>query len=378
MLLFMPTLCSLVVNDLRNLHSVSISLSPAINIFYGKNGSGKTSVLEAASLLGLGRSFRSHKIRSLIQHEKSQLTIFSEICPDNDSVVIPTGIQKNRKGETAIKVSGRPIKSAAELAHQLPLIIINADSFRLIEGPPIQRRHFLDWMVFHVKPEFASLWRSAQKLVKQRNSLLRHDKISPLDLAPWDKELGRVADQINILRSEVFQSYIGVLERMINGLFDNEYMDIAFEYYQGWDEECLMEDALRRHFDRDCRNGYTHVGPQRADIKIQCRNKPAVDVLSRGQEKTLIAVMLLAQSALYTQQMNKNCVFLVDDLLAELDKDYSQRLAELLIQTQSQILVTGVEKKDLLKIWDKTETDIAVFHVKQGNILSETDMNSSK
>lgn len=367
----MPTLKSLSINDLRNLTSVSVSLSPAINIFYGANGSGKTSLLEAVSLLGMGRSFRSHKGRSLICHDKSQLTVFSEVQPDDDIALVPVGLQKTRSGETNIKVDRQNIQSAAVLAQQLPLIIMNAHSFQLIEGSPIQRRQFLDWMVFHVKPEFGALWKGAQKLLKQRNSLLRRDKITPLDLAPWDKELSSVTEQINSLRISVFEQFVTELAVVSEQLFSEKSVDVELDYHCGWDSELTIEEALSQSFERDRRNGYTHIGPQRADIKIRFQQKAAADVLSRGQEKIVISAMMLAQSVLYRKQTGRRCVFLLDDLLAELDGIYSRALAEKLTAMGNQVLITGIEKQLLLSLWDN-DADIAVFHVEHGDIQKDS------
>ena len=355
-------------HQLRNLDNVSIDLSPRINLFYGDNGSGKTSILEAISLLGLGRSFRSHKSRSLVNHDSTELTVFAEIFSINDPVVTtPVGIQKNRAGKSVIKMSGEPVHSAAVLAKHLPLQVINASSFLLVEGPPSQRRQFLDWMVFHVKPEFSNLWKALQKILKQRNSLLRRDKIEYSDLHPWDIEFTRLAIAIDSMRIEVFDAFLIEFEKL-NEAFSESQLSIEMEYIKGWDSECQFIDCLRASFERDKRDGYTHHGPQRADIKIRAKKKPASDVLSRGQEKSLICAMHIAQAYLYQRQTQQSCVFLVDDLLAELDELNSKKLAKWLTALEGQVFVTGVTKAGMCKAWEKEDTEIATFHVKHGSV----------
>lgn len=366
----MSFLKTLSIQHLRNLNEVSIELSHKINIFYGDNGSGKTSILEAVVLVGLGRSFRSHKTRSLVNHQQTQLTVFTHLDVsdiDVGSASIPVGVQKSRNGTGAIRVSGETIRSAAILAKQLPLLIINAGSFQLIEGSPVQRRQFLDWLVFHVKPEFAELWRALQKALKQRNSLLRRDKITRSDIKPWDNELVRLSQVIDSFRSEVFLSLISCFERC-GQEFAVDQLNIDMEYYRGWDKDLSIEAALENDFDRDCRDGYTHQGPQRADIKIKSKSKPAVDVLSRGQEKSLVCALTIAQAHLYQQSTSGNCVFLIDDLAAELDKQHIETLTKWLTELNAQVLVTGVNKEELFSPWNKDKTDVAVFHVKQGEV----------
>lgn len=364
----MSLLTRLNIQQLRNITSTSINLSPRINLFYGENGSGKTSVLEAISLLGLGRSFRSHKSRSLVNHNVSELIVFADIFTGD--VSLPVGIQKAKTGTGTIRVAGETIRSASVLAKQLPLLIVNASSFQLIEGSPLQRRQFLDWMVFHVKPEFASLWKGLQKTLKQRNSLLRRDKISYSELQPWDVELCRLAYAIDEARKAVFFQFIEIFE-VLKKAFLDDGLEVEMEYVSGWDQQQKFADILIHSFDRDARDGYTHFGPQRAEIKIRSKQKKAADVLSRGQEKALICAMTVAQAQLYKASLGKGGVFLIDDLLAELDVKHSQRLAGWLTQLNSQVFVTGVEKEGLLRAWENECVDIEVFHVKQGDVTKD-------
>ncbi|MFT7387823.1 MAG: DNA replication and repair protein RecF [Candidatus Endobugula sp.] len=373
---------TLSIQSLRNLASVSIELSPDINVFYGDNGSGKTSLLESVALLGLGRSFRSHKTRSLVSHEERALTVFSTIdieyangsSDETQNILIlqrvPVGVQKSRNGLSVIKVSGETIRSAAVLAKQLPLLFINAHSFQLIEGPPLQRRKFLDWLVFHVKPEFAGLWHGLQKTLKQRNSLLRRDKINLSDIEPWNREFIRLSKAIDIVREGVFKTFIHSFKKL-----DSEFclsaLSVEMEYYRGWDNDQDIREVLHADFIRDCRDGYTHQGPQRSEIKIKAHSKPAVEVLSRGQEKSLVCAMTIAQAHMYHISTSRQCVFLIDDLLAELDKRNIQVLADWLIELGAQVLVTGVDKNELLSPWRSKNSTPAVFHVKHGGVKQE-------
>ncbi len=371
----MSILKRLQISHLRNLEQVSLTLSPKINLFYGENGSGKTSLLEALSLLGLGRSFRSHKIRSLINHNQQQLTIFADIDIGDSNAAV--GIQKGRNGSTLIRINGETVPSAVLLAQKLPLQIIDANSFQLIEGSPLQRRRFLDWMVFHVKPEFIEPWRRLQRVIKQRNSLLKRDKIARLDLEPWDKEFVELAILIHRFRKSVFEEFHSLFGSFRNS-FSKAIADVAITYHPGWNEEHGFREVLEESFDRDKRDGYSHYGPQRAEIKFTVEGKPALDVLSRGQEKTLICGLHIAQAKLHQQKTDQKSVFLVDDLLAELDDQNAVRLINWLVELGGQVFVTGVSKDSLLKTWFQQQTSldddhlkVNLFHVEQGNIGTE-------
>ena len=364
------------MQHLRNIHQVKLQLSPGINLFYGENGSGKTSLLEAISLLGLGRSFRSHKTRSLIHHQQSQLTTFAEI--DTGAVTLAVGVQKDRSGETLIRINQETAPSAAELARQLPLQIINADSFQLIEGSPLQRRQFLDWLVFHVKPEFFDTWRRLQRVIKQRNSLLRHDKLTRFDLASWDTEYVRLAEAVHQMRVDVFSQFLAVFEQLVSDQdLATVLTNVNLEYQRGWSEAQTLLEVLSADFDRDHRDGYTHHGPHRADIRIKTAGHVAADVLSRGQEKLLVCALHLAQAQLYAAANGQSCTFLVDDLLAELDQDHAIKLASWLLRLNCQVFVTGVNRDQLLTVWqqlaDKADNSLifSVFHVEQGQVYPD-------
>ena len=154
------SLTRVTVTAVRNLHAVTLSPSPRINILHGANGSGKTSVLEAIHLLGLARSFRSLRLQPMIQYEQPACTVFGQVqLPDGG--LCSLGVSRERDGDFQIRIDGQNARSAAQLAEALPLQLINPDSFRLLEGAPKIRRQFLDWGVFHVEPRFP--WRLAAR-----------------------------------------------------------------------------------------------------------------------------------------------------------------------------------------------------------------------
>ena len=361
----------LMVKDVRNLASITLSPSPSINILYGLNGSGKTSVLEAIHLLGLARSFRSAKLKPVVRHGQDKSTVFAQVEAGKGRV-LPVGVSRDLNAESfQVRVAGETLKSTAELAHLLPLQVINPDTFKLLEGSPKQRRQFLDWGVFHVKHhDFLPLWKRAQKALKQRNSLLRHGKIKGssslmAQLPAWDQELVRAAESVDQLRQEYFKQLLPVFQEVLNEL--TSLSDIEVSYYRGWDRERPLADVLQENVSKDIQSGYTLSGPQRADLRVKIGRSSAVDILSRGQSKLVVCALKLAQGHLYSQVSGKKCVFLVDDLPSELDGPHRKGMCRILEKMKTQVFITCVEPGALDDCW-LPDTDLRMFHVKQGTV----------
>ncbi len=229
------------VTAVRNLHPVTFSPSPRINILYGANGSGKTSVLEAIHLLGLARSFRSTRLLPVIQYEQLACTVFGqvELAEGGHSAL---GISRDRQGEFQIRIDGQNARSAAQLAEILPLQLINPDSFRLLEGAPKIRRQFLDWGVFHVEPRFMSTWQRLQKALRQRNSWLRHGTLDAASQAAWDRELCLASAEIDEYRRAYIKALKPVFEQTLSELVELEGLTLS--YYRGWDKEKELSNVL--------------------------------------------------------------------------------------------------------------------------------------
>lgn len=388
------TLRRLSAHNFRNLTAVDIELSPQLNIFYGDNGSGKTSILEAISTLSLGRSFRSRKFKTMINYAADAYTVFGRVNlnshDDELATLLPIGVQRDRHGAMLIKKGGQPCGSAAELAEALPIRVMNGHSFSLLEGAPLVRRQFLDWLVFHVEHDFYPVWRSYEKCLKHRNSLLRRGKIEPGLLTPWDRELTGLAGRLDSFRHAAFDRLQLVFSRLIEGFEGLE--TLSLRYYRGWDAEQDFAGLLEYARERDLELGYTLQGPHRADVRIMAGKTAAVDILSRGQQKIVVSALLIAQGMVYTELRQRRCVYLIDDLPAELDEHFRQTLAGWLMAMGCQVFVTGVEKPPLLTAWQldtssaagaaaeakgadaeqrATAPNFKVFHVKHGAVEQE-------
>jgi DNA replication and repair protein RecF len=358
-------LIQLQANNLRNLSNISLDLDPGLNLFCGSNGSGKTSLLESVYYLGTGRSFRGTQIDPLIRHgEASCLAVGTVLAQDEQ--IIRLGVQRDEAGRRLIRVNGETRRHASDLARYLPSLLLGPSTVELLTGAPGLRRNFLNWGVFHVKPQFSELWREGTRILRQRNAVLR-DGGSVKELEVWTKSLSEVGDQIHAARLDYFESFLPVFTDTYRFLMQLE--GVKCSYRRGWDQEKLLLDVFNDQLGSDRQRRFTQSGYQRADIRLTIEGSPVAQICSRGELKLLSWAMVLAQGIVLSQKENSNAIFLVDDLAAELDEQHQDAIAQLLMQQGGQVLVTGTDSKRLKGLWGKVSRKL--FHVEQGEIREQ-------
>ncbi|WJW75510.1 DNA replication/repair protein RecF [Thiohalobacter sp. IOR34] len=351
---------SLSLRHFRNLEGAQLDFSPGFNLITGANGAGKTSLLEALFYLGRARSFRTRQAGQLIQAGQAAFLILGRLSqPDSGS--LPVGIEYGRQGQR-IRLGGRPLQQVAELVERLPLQLLNQDSHLLIEGGPRHRRRFLDWGVFHVEPGFYSLWRDYSRALRQRNAALRGRAV-PGQVQVWDSALVEAAGRLDAMRRAYLERLRPHFQALLSELTEMKAIDLA--YRAGWPERQAYAEALQAGLESDLRQGFTKFGPHRADLLLSIGGVPVQSRLSRGQQKQLIMALHLAQARLYVAERGRPCLFLVDDLPAELDAGHRERLLEQLRLQSAQVFVTAIEPQQIPRLdWVEPRR----FHVEHGQV----------
>ncbi|MCI0509460.1 MULTISPECIES: DNA replication/repair protein RecF [Chromohalobacter] len=351
---------------LRNLAAFDMRPAPGINLVTGANGSGKTSLLEGIHILGMARSFRTQKLKHAIAHDADAVTLHGRLSGDPP---VSLGVRRARDAaELEIRRDGERGIRVAQLAETLPLQLINPDAFRLLEGSPAARREFLDWGVFHVKHEFFEAWRRVRRALKHRNALLRHDRIDLRSMRVWEQELAHWSELLDLLRSDYMAQFAKAFEATLHELLP--LSGLSLRYHRGWDKQRDLLDVLENGRDTDRQMGFTQQGPQRADLRLRIGKRAAVEELSRGQQKLVVSALKLAQGHLLAELTGRTCVYLIDDLAAELDVSHRRIFCHWLARLHCQVFITGVEREALANSW-QSETDVAMFHVEHGRLLTE-------
>jgi DNA replication and repair protein RecF len=347
-------LAELRIQNLRCVESAVLEFSPELNLISGPNGAGKTSLLEAVFLLGRGRSFRTRINEKLIRHGQSGLTVFGRT---DDSPPSTAGVEITRES-TRARINGKDAESLLSLSSVLPVQSIDPDIHKIIDQGPERRRRWLDWLVFHVEPTFASHWAKYQRVLKQRNAELRSGR---QETSTWDPGMIEHGNAMTAARLNALARLTPYLQTLF-GRFAG--LDVSVGFHAGWSQEHSLEDALRANSPRDLERGTTLVGPHRADVVLRLRGRSARETLSRGQQKLTAVAMIVAQLKLLQAERGMKAALLLDDPAAELDARNLQLLFEELAALRCQMIATSLSPETTL-----FQAPKATFHVEQGRVI---------
>jgi DNA replication and repair protein RecF len=209
--------------------------------------------------------------------------------------------------------------------------------------------------------------------VKQRNSLLRRDKIARDQILPWDIEINRLGLMVDRLRQDCFEPYIEAVQALLPSLGIASDLAPALSYFRGWDSRyTTLGDALADQFDRDCRYGFTTIGPHKSELRVMVQGQSAGDLLSRGQQKAVVAALLIGGIQSFQAITGRAGVLLLDDLPAELDDQRLAILAGWLSSLSLQLFITATSDRPLsLLLPHLAGRPYKVFHVKHGVLTEE-------
>ena len=349
---------SLNINNLRNISSTSIDFDSCLNCFIGDNGAGKTSVLEALTVLSKGRSFRSGQISSLIGPESKSFQVVSK-TESQSGEIHQLGMERNEEGWSA-RHNGEDVTQLSSLTKLLPYVLLEPNSHTLVSGPPDGRRKYLDWGVFHVEHSFLMLWRRYNRVLKQRNAALRQS--DRLVVESLDAQFIQLGEQLHRAR-EKHVSLLVVMLRKHLSLFSESLEGISLSYRKGWAGKNLSE-AIELSIGRDIERGATGPGPHKADLYMTLNGVPAKERLSRGEQKTMTAALIMAQAQMICESGEKP-VLMLDDPSSELDETHLGKVLKAGIELDLQILLTGTV---LAPVIEACESQYTVFHVKHGSV----------
>lgn len=349
------------IENLRNVINAELEPSSSINLITGKNGAGKTTILESIYLLARARSFRQSQNINLIRKDAELLNIFTKI-QNSSGITHKIGLQKKRR-TTKVRKDGGKITRLSDLAKSLPITVITSNIQRIIEDEPKHRRRLLNWGMFHVEHDFGNLASRYKKALNQRNNALRK---SERQLSVWDRQVATLGSEINQKMANYVNEWNTALSLITSqtGIIK----PIRLEVRSGWRDGFSLLEALNANKKIDIERGFTSCGPHRSDVRILEGSELLKNRLSRGQLKLSAILMILGQSVIQSNKTGESPILLGDDLHSELDVDSYQSLLNMISKIGMQSFITTLDEREEKKIIEQCRGKL--FHVEHGSVAT--------
>ncbi|OPZ94838.1 MAG: DNA replication and repair protein RecF [Firmicutes bacterium ADurb.Bin419] len=363
------------LRNFRNYKENKISFSKTYNVIYGENAQGKTNIIEAIFLCASGRSHRTSRDAELVNVNSNSFHITLDAVKSMESSNIEILYERDKK--KVIKINEVPLKKIGNLMGNVLAVIFSPEDLSVISEGPSQRRRFIDITISQIKPSYFYDLQLYNKILLQRNSLLKElqnsrSLIDTLDV--WDEKLSETGSRIIKSRHEFINRLSSAAEKNHYILSDNnENMKITYmssvndNVYKDIEEikENFINDLKKLRI-IELRRCTTLKGPHRDDYNILINGMDVKSFGSQGQKRTVILSIKLSELQIIKEETGEFPVLLLDDVMSELDN----RRREILFDniTHVQTFITCTEKD----IFSKKEfRDILFVNVKNGNTITE-------
>ena len=317
------------VSSFRNLAKGEIKLDAPVVYFIGENGQGKTNLLEAIYLVCYGSSFRTRINRRIIKHGDGRSRVNAAVT-FNDGLEhdVDVIIYQHKK---EIRIDEKAVGDRIELVENIPCIVFSHDDMVFTRGSPDKKRWFLDQTISLCYPGYIYLLREYRKILKHRNSSLL-GRTSEEILSILDEQLGKTGLELQKKRRQVMNEI-----NVPFSLIFNQVSDLAdipeIEYKPSWKDTQTIDDVcafLKERRKKDREMSFTSSGPHRDTFIFRRNGKDFTQFASTGQIRLLSLVLRRVQAMYYSEITGKKPLFLIDDVLLELDGEKRRRFFDLL------------------------------------------------
>ena len=350
----------------RNYNAVDIELCPNVNVFMGDNAQGKTNILEAIYYCAFAKSHRTSKDKELINWNGEHAFISVDVGRERLDKRIDISILKD--GKKSIRINKIKIKKIGELFGNFNVVMFSPEDLRIIKDSPGVRRKFIDMELCQLNPKYYYNLVQYNKVLNERNILLRNRNTSSEMLEIYDMQL--VEFGYNIIRDRI--KYIESLNKYaekIHSDITSGKEKINFKYISTIkDLENIKENfytLLEKNRSKDCDRGITSIGPHRDDFFVYINDIDTKSYGSQGQQRTAVLTMKFSSLEIIKELTGEFPVLLLDDVLSELDFNRKKYILSTIGQIQTVITCTGIE--DLYEYLDEKAK---VFKVKNGEIVN--------
>jgi len=362
------------LHDFRSYPAVEVALDPGVTAFIGRNGQGKTNLVEAVDYVARLSSHRVASDAPLVRHGADHAVVRAAVVRDGRTALLEVEINPGRSNRA--RVNRSPLPRARELLGMVRTVFFSPEDLALVKGDPGERRRFLDDLLTQRAPRFAGVRSDYERVLKQRNTLLKSARASGrgarsesavATLGVWDAHLARTGAEllaarivlVRELRPLVAKAYAAVARGAGNaeaGLVYRPSFELPTEVVDGEigpDRNDLVQALLaeleRRRGD-ELDRGVTLVGPHRDELALSLGELPVRGYASHGESWSFALALRLASYDLL-RAGGDDPILILDDVFAELDVDRRARLAELVAGAE-QVLVTAAVPADVPELLD--------------------------
>ncbi len=335
------------LENFRNYQNQEIEFVDNINIIYGDNAQGKTSILEAIFLCSMGKSFRSKKDSDLIKfNEKKSKAEIQFVKLDREGSIV-----SQIENQKTFFINGVKQNKISDIIGKVNVVIFTPNDIDIIEDGPQRRRKYIDMMISSLKPNYIHLLNNYNKVLEQRNNYLKQIKLEKKPeemLEIWDEQLAELSSKIyeyrNVYIKKISEKIKDIHNMITNCGKDTEEIKIKY-ISTGDNKEVFLKNILKSR-KIDIQKGYTSVGIHRDDLIIYINHKPVSVFGSRGQKRTVVLSLKLSELAIVSDELNGDApILLLDDFMSELDKKRRTILLEKI--KGYQVIITCTDEIDI-------------------------------
>ncbi len=327
------------LRDFRLYRHLTLEFAPEVNLLTGPNAAGKTSVLEALSVLATGRSFRGASDPEMVRSGQEAYHVAARFRGRHGSHTVSVSFARSGEATPARKSSsldGRSLAKVSDVLGRIPLLSFSPDDLALVKGGPAERRRFLDALLSQTDPSYPDHLARYQKALAQRNALLTDLAARRLALTSareqtqaWDETLMAEAAAVQRGRAESVLAVAPLAAAAFAGI---DGRDLAVTYLpSAFDPDRLPEEVRR---------GQTLSGPHRDEVTLAVGGEDARRYASQGQQRSVVLALKLAALQLLEERTGEHPVLLLDDVTSELDPGRGAALLALLARGQTFVTAT--------------------------------------
>ncbi len=351
------------LDSFRSYEFLEIPINKGITLFYGDNGSGKSSIIESIYFSLTGKSFRTNDTNKLIQNTKNQA---QSLLVFEDGKTIKITKKKNNKAQI-LQNRGEKTDNFTKLVKKHPNCLIENKEFFFTTANPEQKRNFLNKIMFYVEQPNVILLNEVKKIILQRAGCLKNNDFNQIKY--WDEQLIDIEPKVTKLNESLCEKINNYLKNSsLTTVFEEKnpwIKDLNIKYDPGYDKSFNFSDILAKNFDKDRIMKRTSEGPHKRSFNIFLENTIASEVLSRGQQKIISIIFHLIQREIIIEHTNLTPILLMDDISSELDKENANLMLKYLINNSVQTIMTSISFSHFIE-----HNEVFLFHVEHNGECS--------